>query len=99
MELKGENGTCTVIHYVFTGRLLGKDLISFYEFLTAPAAKILDGWFESEPLKATLATDAVIGAMLSPKLPGSALVAFLSFSLGNCVDQGFPTWGAHQGIF
>lgn len=52
--------------------MLGKDLISFYEFLTAPAEKILNAWFESEPLKATLATDAVIGAMLSPKLPGSA---------------------------
>ena len=32
---------------------------------------ILDKWFDSEPLKATMATDAVIGAMLSPKLSGS----------------------------
>ena len=32
---------------------------------------VLDRWFESEPLKATLATDAVIGAMNSPKRPGS----------------------------
>jgi len=29
--------------------------------LTAPATVILDEWFESEELKATLATDAVIG--------------------------------------
>lgn len=33
--------------------------------------QILDHWFESEPLKATLATDAVIGAMASPHTPGS----------------------------
>ena len=32
---------------------------------------ILDRWFESEPIKATLATDAVIGAMTSPRKPGS----------------------------
>ena len=32
---------------------------------------ILDRWFESEPLKAVLATDSIIGAMLSPYMPGS----------------------------
>ncbi|KFQ44491.1 Pyridine nucleotide-disulfide oxidoreductase domain-containing protein 2, partial [Nestor notabilis] len=36
--------------------------------------QILDQWFESEPLKATLATDAVIGAMASPHTPGSGLL-------------------------
>lgn len=35
------------------------------------ALQVLDQWFESEPLKATLATDAVIGAMSSPHTPGS----------------------------
>lgn len=54
-----------------SGRLLGADAMSFYDLMTAPASKVLDKWFESEPLKATLATDSVIGAMLSPKLPGS----------------------------
>lgn len=39
--------------------------------MTAPASKILDRWLESEPLKATLATDSVIGAMISPNTPGS----------------------------
>ena len=32
----------------------------------APARTILDRWFESDELKATLATDAIIGAMASP---------------------------------
>ena len=44
----------------------GTDAHLFYEMMTAPTTKILDKWFESEPLKATLATDACIGAMISP---------------------------------
>lgn len=47
---------------------------SLTEIITAPAAQILDKWFESEPLKSTLATDAIIGAMTSPKVPGSGYV-------------------------
>ncbi|XP_063195416.1 pyridine nucleotide-disulfide oxidoreductase domain-containing protein 2 isoform X2 [Chroicocephalus ridibundus] len=53
------------------GLVLGRQLPRYYEVLTAPISKILDQWFESEPLKATLATDAVIGAMASPHTPGS----------------------------
>ncbi|XP_078589270.1 pyridine nucleotide-disulfide oxidoreductase domain-containing protein 2-like [Branchiostoma floridae x Branchiostoma japonicum] len=56
------------------GKALGSDLNAFIELLTAPANKMLDKWFESEPLKATLATDAVIGAMLTPNTPGSGYV-------------------------
>jgi phytoene dehydrogenase-like protein len=51
--------------------LLGADISALYEFLTAPASRILNHWFESEPLKATLATDAVIGTMTGPDTPGS----------------------------
>jgi hypothetical protein len=40
----------------------------------APMSKVLHKWFESEPLKACLATDAVIGAMMSPHTPGSGYV-------------------------
>ena len=50
---------------------MGSDIPYFYELITAPATKILDRWFESETLKATLATDAVIGAMISPHTAGS----------------------------
>jgi len=49
-------------------------LLRFWELLTTPAQQILDTWFESEPLKSTLATDAIIGAMTSPYEPGSAYV-------------------------
>ena len=47
------------------------DLEDFLHLMTAPTTKVLDEWFESEPLKATLATDSVIGAMMSPDTPGS----------------------------
>ncbi|XP_015271400.1 PREDICTED: pyridine nucleotide-disulfide oxidoreductase domain-containing protein 2 [Gekko japonicus] len=56
------------------GFALGKQLPQYYQVLTAPISKILDLWFESEPLKATLATDAVIGAMAGPHTPGSGYV-------------------------
>ena len=56
---------------ILLGSKLGDDIPYFYEVVTSPATKILDRWFESEPLKATLATDAVIGAMISPQSSGS----------------------------
>ena len=46
------------------------------EVLTGPARPILDRWFESEELKGTLATDAIIGAFASPSMPGTAYVLF-----------------------
>jgi phytoene dehydrogenase-like protein len=55
---------------------LGLAMSEVFEILTAPARQILDRWFESEALKATLATDAVIGAMASPLTPGTAYVLF-----------------------
>ncbi|KAH9518498.1 Pyridine nucleotide-disulfide oxidoreductase domain-containing protein 2, partial [Bulinus truncatus] len=55
-------------------RKLGKDFAPFYELMTAPAMKILNNWFESEPLKATLVTDSVIGAMISPSHAGSGYI-------------------------
>ena len=36
-------------------------LVPFYELFVGPAEQILDRWFESDILKTTLATDAVIG--------------------------------------
>ena len=44
--------------------------------LLGPARPELERWFESEPLRATLATDAVIGAWASPSSPGTGYVLF-----------------------
>jgi phytoene dehydrogenase-like protein len=46
------------------------------EILTGAARPILDRWFESEQLKGTIATDAIIGAFAAPSMPGTAYVLF-----------------------
>ena len=57
-------------------RRLGDGTGEAVEILTGAARPILDRWFESEELKGTLATDAVIGAMASPSMQGTAYVLF-----------------------
>lgn len=42
-----------------------------YEMMFTPATDIMDKWFETEPLKATILTDACIGSVLSPNTIGS----------------------------
>ncbi|KAF9678318.1 hypothetical protein SADUNF_Sadunf07G0022500 [Salix dunnii] len=51
-----------------------KDLVDFMDLLLSPASKVLNKWFESDVLKATLATDAVIGSTASAHTPGSGYV-------------------------
>ncbi|HUL49017.1 MAG TPA: NAD(P)/FAD-dependent oxidoreductase [Gemmatimonadales bacterium] len=62
---------------------LGRHGPEAIEILTGAARPILDRWFESEELKATLATDAIIGAMASPSTPGTAYVLF-HHVMGEC---------------
>lgn len=57
-----------------TLKALGKDQPAAVELLTGAARPILERWFESDALKATLATDAIIGAFTSISSPGSAYV-------------------------
>lgn len=64
-------------------RKLGHDAAEAIEILTGAARPILDRWFESEQLKVTLATDAVIGAFASPSMPGTAYVLF-HHVMGEC---------------
>ena len=59
-----------------SAKRLGSSLGEAIEVVTGPARAILDRWFESEQLKATLATDAIIGAFAAPSTPGSAYVLF-----------------------
>ena len=70
-------------------------LAELYELATAPAAQVLDKWFESPVVKATLATDAVIGAMVSPFHVGSGYV-LLHHVMGS-VDGVEGTWAYVEG--
>jgi phytoene dehydrogenase-like protein len=53
---------------------LADDIPEAMELLTGAARPILERWFESEALRATLATDAIIGAFSSLSAPGTAYV-------------------------
>ena len=74
---------------------LGKKGADAIEILTGAARPILDRWFESEQLKATLATDAIIGAMAAPSMPGTAYVLF-HHVMGEC-DGVRGVWGYVRG--
>ena len=53
---------------------LGDELPATMELLLGPARPILERWFESPILRATLATDAIIGADLPPSAAGTGYV-------------------------
>ncbi|CAF3952152.1 unnamed protein product [Rotaria sp. Silwood2] len=48
--------------------------MDLYQLLTSTASRILDKWFESDVVKATLATDGLIGAMLGPYDSGTGYI-------------------------
>ncbi|MCA9151753.1 MAG: NAD(P)/FAD-dependent oxidoreductase [Planctomycetales bacterium] len=74
---------------------LGPDLPEAVELLTGAARPILERWFESEALKATLATDAIIGAFASISSPGTAYV-LLHHVMGEA-GGARGVWGYVQG--
>ena len=65
------------------------------ELLVGSATRILDRWFESDQLKATLATDAIIGTLAPPSAPGTAYV-LLHHVMGEA-GGARGVWGYVQG--
>lgn len=63
--------------------------------LTGAGTDLLNEWFESEQLKVTLATDAIIGANASPSLPGTAYILF-HHVMGEC-NGVRGVWGYMRG--
>ncbi len=56
-------------------RLLQADaLTAALRLFRKSAGDMLDGWFESDPIKAVLGFDSVVGSLASPYTPGSAYV-------------------------
>jgi phytoene dehydrogenase-like protein len=74
---------------------LGADLPAAIELLTGAARPILERWFEAEVLRATLATDAIIGAFASISSPGTAYV-LLHHVMGEA-GGARGVWGYVQG--
>ena len=65
------------------------------KLMTMSAADFVEQWFESEPLKATLAASGVIGTFLGPRSPGTAYV-LLHHYMGE-IDGAYRAWGFHKG--
>jgi phytoene dehydrogenase-like protein len=54
--------------------LNAKEIVGLVKIFTQSAVEFLDQWFESNEIKVTLATDAVIGANGGPRSPGTAYI-------------------------
>ena len=76
-------------------KTLGADMPEAIELLSGAAKPILLRWFESEPLRATLATDAIIGSFTSIESAGSAYV-LLHHVMGEA-GGARGVWGYVQG--
>ncbi len=63
--------------------LSGDDGYAAVRLLSGSAGRYLRSWFRSEPLLATLATDAVIGAMAGPSSPSTGWL-LLHHVMGRC---------------
>ena len=74
---------------------LGEELRDTIELLTGAGRPILERWFRSEVLRATLATDAIIGAFAPPSAPGTAYV-LLHHVMGTA-GGARGVWGYVQG--
>jgi phytoene dehydrogenase-like protein len=71
------------------------DLPEAIELLVGAARPFLERWFRAEVLRATLATDGVIGAFASPSYPGTAYV-LLHHVMGEA-GGARGVWGYVQG--
>ncbi len=72
-----------------------KEWPHIFRLLVGSATDLLNEYFESEQLKVTLATDAIIGANASPSIPGTAYVLF-HHVMGQC-NGVRGVWGYMRG--
>ncbi len=72
-----------------------ENIYEFMRFLTMSAGDFLDEYFESDLLKASLATASIIGTALGVYSPGTAYV-LLHHVMGD-VDGSLGTWGLARG--
>jgi phytoene dehydrogenase-like protein len=67
----------------------------FVQLMTMSASDFLDQWFETDPLKATMAASGIIGTFQGVKSPGTAYV-LLHHYMGE-IDGAFRAWGIPKG--
>jgi phytoene dehydrogenase-like protein len=81
-----------VKHLRGTERKVMQDLI---RFLTGSAADLLDDYFESDIVKASIASSSIIGNQVGPMSQGSGLV--LLYHIMGEHDGHFGAWSFHKG--
>jgi phytoene dehydrogenase-like protein len=88
-----ERAWCEIRSFFGIGKDLWKAgaLKAVFRLLRKSAGEILDSWFESDPIKAVLGFDAVVGNLASPYTEGSAYV-LLHHLLGE-VNGKRGVWG------
>jgi phytoene dehydrogenase-like protein len=67
----------------------------FVQLMTMSAADFLNQWFETNPLKATMAASGIIGTYQGIRSPGTAYV-LLHHYMGE-IDGAFRAWGIPKG--
>ena len=67
----------------------------FVQLMTMSAADFLEQWFETDPLKATMAASGIIGTYQGVRSPGTAYV-LLHHYMGE-IDGAFRAWGIPKG--
>ena len=67
----------------------------FIQLMTMSASEVLDQWFETDPLKATMSASGIIGTYQGVKSPGTAYV-LLHHYMGE-IDGAFRAWGIPKG--
>jgi phytoene dehydrogenase-like protein len=76
-------------------RLPLRQQATFVQLMTMSASEFLDQWFETDPLKATMAASGIIGTYQGVKSPGTAYV-LLHHYMGE-IDGAFRAWGIPKG--
>ena len=70
------------------------DAYRLLRWLTMPAADLVGEWFESEPLRATVAAGGILGSFLAPRSAGSAaLLLLLGAGEGHPIANGWQVKG------
>jgi phytoene dehydrogenase-like protein len=76
-------------------RLSPDDKYNQIQLLTMSAVDLLDQWFETDVLKATMSASGIIGTFLGVRSPGTAYV-LLHHYMGE-IDGAFRSWGLPRG--
>jgi phytoene dehydrogenase-like protein len=76
-------------------QLTERQQAAFVGLMTMSAVDFLDQWFETDPLKATMAASGIIGTFMGVRSPGTAYV-LLHHYMGE-IDGAFRAWGIPKG--